>query len=119
MLDNKGQTLIIFVILIPIFVFAILFCVEVCLISQEKIKLKNVTKIVIEELYENDYSKREIQELYFKNNIIVKDIEIINNKKNIKVTVSYNKKIIGIKNYKIKLSLNGIKKEDRIQYISE
>ena len=118
-MNNKGQTLILFVILVPIFILLLAFVVDTGLILKEHTKLNNTIKSVLKTTYEirldSDYQEK-VTNLIDKNNIPTLNlkIEVIDN--SIKIQNEYQKesifgKIIGIKEYKIKSVLK-IKNEN-------
>ena len=114
MMNNKGQTLAIFVIFLPLLIILLAGVYEVGSIYYEKNKLDNINVIVIKYGIKN--IKDKIQNLISKNdkkikinkiNITNNDIEI-NLEKRINTTFS---KIIGIKHYDIKSYYIGNEKE--------
>jgi Flp pilus assembly protein TadG len=126
-LNNKGQTLILFVILIPIVLVLMALVIDTSYLYKEKTKLESTTKTIIK----NNYDKKDsddidkiITDLYQKNNIETNNliISVSDNSLAIKNYYSIDSifgNIIGIKKYDIKVSLKGIKNNDEIKIIKE
>ena len=55
MMNNKGQTLIAFVIILPIFILFLAFIVDTGLLLKEKSKLNGSTKSIIQSLYQKRF----------------------------------------------------------------
>ncbi len=109
MINNKGQTLIVFVVFLPLLIIIMATVIDITTMYQNKNKLDEINKMVISlslEKLENKNLESEIKELILKNDdkIIIDNIKIgtnqinINFHKNIESTFG---KIIGIKEYKI------------------
>ena len=121
MLNNKGQTLIIFVILLPIIMLIFAFMIDVSFMYMENNKLNNINKLVInyglDNMDEEDLNLK-IIELINKNDkeininqITIKDDEIYSDLS--KDTKSTFGKIIGINKYKVISKYKGIIKENK------
>lgn len=120
MLNKNGQTLILFVILIPIILGIFALVVDVGVVVSSKSHLKEVTKTVIRENVQNIDSDTEekIKKLLIKNEINVDNLEteIIDNKIRIKNEIEVQSvfgSIVGIKNYKIKIDILGYMENDK------
>lgn len=50
MLNNKAQTLVIFVLLLPIIILFLVYIVDIVNINYEKIKLDNISNMILEEM---------------------------------------------------------------------
>lgn len=126
-LNNKGQTLILFVVLIPVLLMVLAIVVDVSLMYHEKIKSENTTKTIIKNVYGNrsdDNIKNQIKDLFKKNNIEYKNIKISSTSEYIKITNNYEidsifGKIIGFKKYKIKINIKGYMKNNKIIFTKE
>lgn len=109
-MNNKGQTLILFVILIPVALIIFAFVCDTGLVMLEKTKLNSATKTILKNTYkekDQDNYQEIVKNLYEKNNIIFKDLKIKQENSNIFLEISLEKesvfgKIIGIKSYPIK-----------------
>ena len=126
-INNNGQTLIIFVILIPFLIMIMAFVVDISYMYSESSKLQNATKTIINDNYDkrlNDDIKKDIKELYKKNDIKTTNLKVDGNENYLKIKNNYKiesifGKIIGIKTYNIKVSLKGYKENNKIKVIEE
>ena len=66
-MNNKGQVLVVFIILIPILFMLIGIIFDVCYAAYEKGKIENNLKYILKTSLENDLSEYEIEELIDKN----------------------------------------------------
>ena len=77
--DKKGQTLIAFVIIIPVFLIFLAFVVDMGIYLKEYTKWNSTTRTILKTTYEykddEDY-KEKVAELYEKNNIPIKNLQI-------------------------------------------
>ena len=109
MLNNKGQVLVIFVILLPIFLIILTGIVDVALLNIEKKKLDNNTHDAVEfylDNYDDSNVENDTKELLNKNlkdiNITIKDngetltIKVIKKYKSIYSVISKNEEIVSI-----------------------
>lgn len=125
MKNNKGQTLVLFIIFIPIFLLLAAFIVDTGIIIKESTRLKSTTKTVLNDTFYNDNkSEEKIKELFIKNNIDTTNIEIIINEDKISIKNSYNiesifGKIIGLKEYNIKINLTAKEENGNLKFIKE
>jgi len=115
MMNNKGQTLVIFVVILPMLILLIAFIIDVSLMYSENNKLNNINKLVInyglDNLEENGIENK-LEELVILND---KKIEKINIKIEKNKIISKLKKeeksifgnIIGLKKYKINSKYSG------------
>lgn len=123
-LNNRGQSLVLFLIILPIIVAVLAYLVDMTLITYEKNKNYQVTKSLIEISLNEGLDEEEIINLFKKNdvnssNLVVKlsDQElIVENEYEIDLVFG---NIIGIKKYTIKLNIKGIKEENNISFIKE
>lgn len=126
-LNNKGQTLIMFILLIPLILVIMALVIDTSFVYKEKIKFQSVTKTIMKTTYENkdttDFNDKIIN-LYKKNgidtnNIVIKvnsDSIVIKNQTKVKSIFG---NIIGIKNYKVKFSYKIYKENESIKVIKE
>lgn len=124
MMNKKGQTLVFFIVFIPFILMLASYVIDLGYIQSEKIKLNDITKIVIKELYKKDYSTNQIKQLYQKNDIKLQKVAIKKEEDKIKVSASYEVesifgKLVGIKKYLIKTTLIGKKINEKIEYQKE
>ncbi len=113
-MNNRGQTLIIFILLLPLAFLLMAFIIDTSLIVMEKTKLESTTRTILKTTYkmkeDSDYETKVI-ELYQKNEIPIDNLMIENKEQSLKITNTYEKesifgKIIGIASYKIKCTLH-------------
>jgi len=109
MMNNKGQTLIIFIVFLPLLLIIMATVIDVSLMYYEKNKLDNLNMMVTEyglNHIEDEKLEEKINKLVNKNDneIKIKKIVISENKVIITLSKSNNStfgKIIGIEEYKI------------------
>lgn len=121
-MNNRGQTLALFIILIPVLLLFAAFVIDSGVMVRENTKLNSVTKLIIDETIDeiNDPKINDkIKNLYIRNGIPT-DKVIIKIKDN-KLTISneYVKTsmfgyIIDNYEYKVKIKLTGYKENDKI-----
>ncbi len=117
--NKKGQTLILFIILIPLILGVMAVVVDVGLLISKNSNLKETTKIVIKDSLNNNLNEEEIRELFIKNKIDVDNLEIKldNEKIEIKNKIEIDSifgAIIGLKKYTIKIDIMGYKDNNKI-----
>lgn len=119
MINKKGQTLIMFVVLIPLLLVLGAFVVDIAYITENQTKLTNTTKVIIQEALNKDLSEQQIKLLYEENEIDTTNLNITKSQNILNIRLQYYKPsifggIVGIKKYKIKVNMKGIKKENKI-----
>ncbi len=117
--NKKGQTLILFIILIPLILGVLAMVVDVGLLVSKNSNLKEVTKIVIRDSLKNDLQEEEIEDLFIENKIDISNLELDIEKDKIKVKNkieidSIFGAIIGLKKYTIKIDMIGYKDSNKI-----
>ena len=126
-LNNKGQTLIMFILLIPLILVIMALVIDTSFVYKEKIKFQSVTKTIMKTTYENkdatDFNDKIIH-LYKKNGIDTNNIVIKINSDNVVIKNQTKVKsifgnIIGIKNYEVKFSYKIYKENESIKVIKE
>lgn len=116
-MNRKGQTLIIFVILIPIFILVAALVVDVGLMTYNFQKYRGIVDEGIKLYFEKDVS--ELEKVYELNNIQKEEYKIIKNEEQIEVVFettinSIFGRIININEYQIKIKRVGILKNDKV-----
>ena len=121
MLNKKGQTSILFVIMIPLILGLAALVIDIGVIFANKSHLKEVTKTAIRENISNIDSDtdKKIKQILIKNEVNVDNLEIAinDNRINVKNEISIDSifgSIIGIKNYKIVEDITGYKENEKI-----
>lgn len=126
-LNNKGQTLIMFILLIPLILVIMALVIDTSFVYKEKIKFQSVTKTIMKTTYENkdatDFNDKIIN-LYKKNGIDINNMVIKVNSGNVFIKNQAKVKsifgnIIGIKNYEVKFSYKIYKENESIKVIKE
>ena len=110
-MNKHGQTLILFVILIPILLGLAALVVDVGLIVSRSTELKEVSKTIIESVWE-DANEEEIRDLFVKNDIPVEHLEVLVTEESIHIVNDYKidsifGSVIGIEDYEIKVDITG------------
>ena len=120
-MNNKGQTLILFVMILPLLFILLCLVVDIGLLYSEKNKLDNIVKENIEYFLENNIedAEDELNKLLYKNidNVKIENIDFRDNKLKVEVTKKYKSIFSNILNkdfYKIKVSYIGYKLENKI-----
>lgn len=126
-LNNKGQTLIMFILLIPLILVIMALVIDTSFVYKEKIKFQSVTKTIMKTTYENkdaiDFNDKIIN-LYKKNGIDINNMVIKVNSDNVVIKNQAKVKsifgnIIGIKNYEVKFLYKIYKENESIKVIKE
>lgn len=126
-LNNKGQTLILFIILIPVTIMLMALIVDSSYLYIKKAKLENTTANIIENLYlkkEDENVIALVEELYNKNDIQTKKLKVDIQNDYFKISNEYKidsifGSIIGLKKYDVKVSLKGYYENDKVKVIKE
>ena len=115
-MNNKGQTLVLFVLILPIIIILVLLVIGFSNIYTEKNKIENtVKKIITDELNKDDlseYKRVRINNLIHKNIDDLKTYDLVVNDEYIKITISKEYKLF---NQEIKVSYKGYKINDEIK----
>ena len=120
-MNKHGQTLILFIILIPLVLMLCAVVVDIGVVVSKKANIKEVTKTVIKDVIDKENKVLKAEKLFVKNEIDIDEVEIINvdNGLNIKINTKVDSifgSIIGIKKYDIKLNISGYKKNRKIVF---
>ena len=106
-MNNKGQSLVLFVIIIPIIILLFVYLFDLANLTSEKIKLDSIAKTSITYLKE-DKEILEVQNYIIKNDKEIKIIKINDTEIHLKKEVpSIFGKNIGFKSYKIEIHKKG------------
>lgn len=123
-MNNKGQTLVVFIIFIPVIILLMAFIVDTSLMYIAKSKLNDLSKTIIKEIYDIEDKNSKVEELLKVNEINYNnyDVEINDNK----VILSIEEEIdsvfgsmIGNESYTIKSEVTGYKDNDKFKFIVE
>ncbi len=119
-MNNKGQTLVIFIIMMPIILLIFTLVIDLGYVSKEKIKIDSTLRVIMRNVLEKEtFSKEMIDDLIEKNELTYDDYKYsyengllkINITKNIKSILG---KIINTDIYKIEIKLTGYIENDKI-----
>lgn len=119
-MNNKGQTLVIFIIMMPIILLIFTLVIDLGYVSKEKIKIDSTLRVIMRSVLEKEtFSKEMIDDLIEKNELTYDDYKYsyengllkINITKNIKSVLG---KIINTNIYKIEIKLTGYIENDKI-----
>lgn len=126
-MNKKGQTLILFVLLLPLLLLLMAFVVDTGLVLKERTKLNSVTKTVLKTTYPNrldsDYIEK-VTNLFYQNGIPVEQLKVEVEENQVIIQNEYQKEsifgsIIGIKEYKIKGVLKAKIENEKIKIEKE
>ena len=121
-MNNKGQTLVIFIVLLPLLLAIGALMIDDSMIVYKNIQLKNTTKDIIK----MNFNKRELTDedimmIYEKNDIPIDNV-IINrkdNELNIKVNYYYTSffgKLLDLNSYEVRTNIKGYKKDNEVLF---
>lgn len=117
-MNNKGQTLIIFVILIPILILVAALVVDTGLMTFEKERYRGIIENGIEEYFDTG-NVEETKKIFSLNDIPKEEYTIIVQENQIEVSLNTSieaifGKIINIEEYEIKMNYVGTKEGERV-----
>lgn len=110
-MNNKGQVLVLFVILIPVILLFSIVSIQIGNLYLEKNKNTNIIKDTIRETLNNPST--EINLIIEKNIKDIKEKTIFISEDEIHLKITQEKKVFG-RNFNIKYNYKGIKQEDKI-----
>ena len=118
-MNRKGQTLILFIFLIPILLLLMAIIVDIGFLTHAKIKLSGVTEYAIQNYVQKEEAESKIKELFIKNNIPIENLKIIQTDQILEIKNEYQinsifGKIIGIQNYRITIHKKGNNKTEKL-----
>ena len=118
-MNNKGQTLIIFVILVPIIITMMALVVDVGMLENKVLKTKNIVDVAIKE-YFNKEDVTVISKTLEENDISTDKLIIKRTDNEVGVNVEYEMsslfgKIVGLQKYDVKVKRKGIKENEKIK----
>ncbi len=119
-MNKKGQTLVLFIILIPILLGLAALLVDTSYIVSKNVELKELSRTIITKLYQED-DEQKIIEMFKNNDIPVENLEIDKNSDWLKIKNTYEiesifGKIIGLNKYKIKVNITGKFENGKIKF---
>lgn len=119
MLNKNGQSLITFIIILPVILIMLGIVIELGLINYHKTKIISVTKTIIANSIE-DAKKDDIILLYDKNDIKVDDL-VVDSSSGVRIRFitkidSFLGDIIGKENYVVNIDIKGNKENNKVYY---
>lgn len=123
-MNRKGQTLVIFIIILPVILIAMAYLVDTGLMLINKSKLDSTSKIIIDKYYDYEGDIDSVIEKYLKdNNLNYTDYEVKkDNNFNLKIDIkiaSIFGKVVGLKEYEITSNITGYKENDKLKFKNE
>lgn len=117
-LNNKGQVLVMFVLLIPIFLLVLVLVVDISNLYIKKDELNNINYLVIDSILDKKIDDLEIKNLILKNDkdIIINKININNNVVEINLEKEYNgifSHLVNMDIYNIESNYKGYKENNK------
>lgn len=119
-MNKKGQTLIIFVILIPIMILMLSVITDVGLLKYEALKTKSIVDNGIHFILEQNKEQQEIENLLKLNEIPTENLKVEQEENSIVVELSYKidslfGKIIQLNEYEIVIQRQGTIENDKVK----
>lgn len=111
-MNNKGQVLVLFVILLPIILLLLILTIEVGDVYLDKQKTKNIIKDIIRDNLKEPNSEK-INQLIAQNINDIEEKNIFISEDEIRIYIKQNKKVFGRK-LKIEYKIKGIKQDEKI-----
>lgn len=126
-MNRRGQTLILFVLLLPILLLLMAFTIDTGVVLKEHIRLNSTTKSILKTTFSRHLEEdieRKITDLMEKNSIPIENLKVIKTSESVGIQNEYEiesifGKIVGIKEYKIKLSLKAKLENGRVKIEKE
>jgi len=126
-MNRNGQTLIIFVIMVPVFLILAALVIDLGIVTNAKLKLSGITTTILKESYDTRFeetTKEKIQKLYQKNDIPRENLRITITENGIEIENKYEVssffgQLIGIKSYPISIHKKITKVNNEFQITKE
>ena len=118
-MNNKGQSLVLFLMLLPLLIMAFAFIFDSSVIIMENNKLQNLSELAITYMIKNDEDEETIRDFIIKNDKDIKiiKISITNNEVHLaKDAHSYFGKILGYEKYELEIDMTGHIKNNKIEF---
>ena len=123
-MNRKGQTLVIFIIILPVILIAMAYLVDTGLMLINKSKLDSTSKIIIDKYYDYECDIDSVIQKYLKDNNLnytnyeVKKDNNFNLKIDIKIASIFGK-VVGLEEYEITSNITGYKENDKLKFKNE
>lgn len=107
-MNNKGQTLVFFIAMLPVILILCAFIFDSALITYQNNKLNDIASLSIKYLVENKKSVSDVKNIINKNDSEIKIVNINNSNVHLKKTIdSIFGKIVGYNEYYLETNLTG------------
>ena len=119
-MNSKGQTLVIFIIILPVIILGVSYLVDTGLMYIGRSKLISTCKVIIDEYYEEEISDSKVEEYLKKNDINYTDYRV-NRNNNLSIEVkstidSIFGKVVGIQEYEVSAKVTGYKENEKLKF---
>ena len=119
-MDSKGQTLVIFIIILPVIILGVSYLVDTGLMYIGRSKLISTCKVIIDEYYDEENIDSKVKKYLEDNDIKYTDYRVSRDN-NLKLEVdskidSIFGNVVGIKEYEISVKVTGYKEEDKLKF---
>ena len=119
-MNNRGQTLVIFIIILPVIILGVSYLVDTGLMYIGRSKLISTCKVIIDEYYDEEISNSKVEK-YLKDNDIKYIDYKVNRDNNLSIEVdskidSIFGNVVGIKEYEISAKVTGYKDNDKLMF---
>lgn len=117
-MNNKGQSLVMFIVILPLILMIVALVVDTGLSIYEKNNINSIIKLSINEYFEDDLNEEEVIDLIKKNDKTLKDIKVSFDEDKINVIVekkvnSVFGRIFEIKIYDVRSEYEGYLEDGR------
>ena len=121
-MNRSGQTLVAFVIIVPVFIIFMAFVVDTGFVLKEYTKLNSTTRTILKTTYDKKMQenyKTQVIKLFDKNNIPTQNVDINFIENKVIVGNEYEVgsifgQIIGLNSYKVKISMIAYEKDGKV-----
>lgn len=112
-MNNKGQTLVVFVVLLPFICLVMGFIIDKCYLLYSEKELEHIASIVCEYALDESKTENQIKKLALENDKDIENIRVTREENRVKVILSKNQKsmfskLLGKESYKIKVKISCI-----------
>ena len=119
-MNNKGQTLVIFIIILPVIILGVSYLVDTGLMYIGRSKLISTCKVIIDEYYDEENIDNKVKKYLEDNDIKYTDYKVSRDN-NLKLEVdskidSIFGNVVGIKEYEISAKVTGYMENDKLMF---
>ena len=119
-MNSRGQTLVIFIIILPVIILGVSYLVDTGLMYIGRSKLIGTCKVIIDEYYDEENIDSKVKKYLEDNDIKYTDYRVSRDN-NLKLEVdskidSIFGNVVGIKEYEISVKVTGYKEEDKLKF---